>query len=231
MKNSISCSKVSDALLCPYCKNKEIVKNGTTKNKKQQYFCKKCNKRFIEYYTYKAYHPTINPQIIILTKEGLGIRSTARVLHISTTTLLKRIIIIAQTIPKPVIVKGKEYEVDEIRTFLKRKSKPIWIIYALERTTKAVVSFYVGARTNKTLNVVLKTLHFAEAKRIFTDGLRNYKYLIKEPVHRVKQYATNHIERNNLTLRNHLKRLNRRTICFSRSLVVLCAVLRIYFWN
>jgi IS1 family transposase len=27
-----------------------------------------------------------------------------------------------------------------------------------------------------------------------------------------------------------LKRLNRRTICFSRSLLVLSAVLRIYFW-
>ncbi|WP_255539589.1 IS1 family transposase [Flavobacterium sp. CLA17] len=39
------------------------------------------------------------------------------------------------------------------------------------------------------------------------------------------------MERKNLTLRTHLKRLNRRTICFSKSLVVFTAVLKIYFWT
>lgn len=34
----------------------------------------------------------LNQEIIQLTKEGLGIRSTARVLKISASTLLKRII-------------------------------------------------------------------------------------------------------------------------------------------
>ncbi|OYU93847.1 MAG: transposase, partial [Bacteroidetes bacterium B1(2017)] len=46
-----------------------------------------------------------------------------------------------------------------------------------------------------------------------------------------KNRATNSIERMNLTLRTHLKRLNRRSIAFSRSVVVLSAVLRIYFWG
>uniref|UniRef100_UPI0038B39A68 IS1 family transposase n=1 Tax=Flavobacterium soli TaxID=344881 RepID=UPI0038B39A68 len=44
-------------------------------------------------------------------------------------------------------------------------------------------------------------------------------------------FGTNHIERNNLTLRTHLKRLNRRAICFSKSLIVLVFVLKIYFWS
>ena len=161
----------------------------------------------------------------------MGIRSTARVLQISTTTLLKRITAIAQNIPQPVISKGKTYEVDEIRTFIKRKNKLIWVAYAFERENKKVVSFCVGTRTNKTLNVVLKTLCFAEANCIFTDGLKNYGYLISKTIHKVKRYGTNHIERNNLTLRTHLKRLNRKSICFSRSLAVLTAVLKIYFWG
>jgi len=45
-----------------------------------------------------AYQPNLNEQIVILTKEGLGIRSTARVLRISTTTLLKKMFI-AKNIP------------------------------------------------------------------------------------------------------------------------------------
>ncbi|WP_343791129.1 IS1 family transposase, partial [Wandonia haliotis] len=39
------------------------------------------------------------------------------------------------------------------------------------------------------------------------------------------------IERKNLTLRTHVKRLNRRTICYSKSLLTLSAIMRIYFWG
>src|SRR5690606_40767853 len=92
------------------------------------------------------------------------------------------------------------------------------------------LSFYVGARTNKTLTAVLKTLFFSDAKRIYTEGLRNYPYLIKKKIHKVTRFGTNHIERFNLNLRIHLKRLNRRTICFSRSVAMMSAVLKIYFW-
>ncbi|MFC5981187.1 IS1 family transposase [Flavobacterium salmonis] len=77
---------------------------------------------------------------------------------------------------------------------------------------------------------VLETLKLSEAKETFTDRLKNYRYLIEEKLHSVKRFGTNDIERKNLTLRTHLKRLNRRTICFSKSLVVLIAILKIYFW-
>ena len=107
----------------------------------------------------------------------------------------------------------------------------MWIVYALERKTKKVVSFKVGARNNNTLNAVLITLKLAKAKAIFTDGLKHYKYLIDKSIHAVKRFGTNHIERKNLSLRTHLKRLNRKTICFSRSNVILIAVLKIYFWS
>jgi insertion element IS1 protein InsB len=63
-----------------------------------------------------------------------------------------------------------------------------------------------------------------------TDRLKNYRYLIDEKLHSVKSFGTNHIERKNLTLRTHLKRLNRRTICFSRGLIMLISILKIYFW-
>jgi insertion element IS1 protein InsB len=167
----------------------------------------------------------------MLTKEGMGIRSTARVLQISPTTLLRRIIFIAQGIKQPLVSINKVYEVDEIRTFIKSKNKLIWIVYALERKSRNVSSFAVGSRTNKTLSLVLKTLYFSKPKTIYTDGLKNYRYLIDNKIHRVKQFGTNYIERKNLTLRTHLKRLNRRTLCFSRSMLVLFSVLKLYFWG
>lgn len=227
----LSCTKVSDTGICQKCKSKAIIKNGYTKNNKQQYFCKSCNSRFIDYYTNKAYLPNLNSSIIKLTKEGLGIRSTARVLQIATSTLLKRIVAIAKNIPNQTIHKGKVYEVDEMRTFIKNKENLIWIVYALERKTNRVVSFAIGKRTKRTLQNVINTLTLSLPKRIYTDGLKQYKSLIDIRIHKVKQYGTNHIERKNLSLRTHLKRLNRKTICFTRNYSVLNCILRIYFWG
>ena len=226
-----SCARISDEFNCPNCKGNQIVKNGLTKNKKQQYSCKKCFRRFIVNYDYKACEQGINQNIITFTKEGLGIRSAARILQISTTTLLKRIVFIANNIVKPTIKKGKTYEVDEMCTYIRHKRNFIWIVYALQKDSKSVVSFNVGKRTNKTLRRVIETLKQSEAKKIFTDRLKNYKYLIDSKLHSVKRFGTNHIERHNLTLRTHLKRLNRRTICFSKSLIILVSVLKIYFWS
>ncbi len=209
---------------------KNMIKYGKTKSGNQRYICKLCRKTRVENYTYQAYKPYIDGNIVQLTKEGLGIRSTARILKISATTLLKRIVSIARNIVKPIISKGKIYEVDELCTYIRHKRNFIWLVYALERDSKNVVSFNVGKRTNKTLSCVLETLKLSEAKKIFTDRLKNYRYLIDEKLHSVKRFGTNHIERKNLTLRTHLKRLNRRTICFSKSLAVFMAVLKIYFW-
>ncbi|MBP4137253.1 IS1 family transposase [Flavobacterium sp. P7388] len=207
-----------------------MIKYGKTKSGVQRYICRVCGKTRVENYVYLAYKGDINQNIIQLTKEGLGIRSTARILKISTTTLLKRIVSIAKTINQPIISKGKTYEVDELCTYIRHKKNYIWLVYALEKNSKTVVSFNVGKRTNKTLNRVLETLKLSEAKKIFTDRLKNYRYLIDEKQHSVKRFGTNHIERKNLTFRTHLKRLNRRTICFSKSLVIFIAVLKIYFW-
>ena len=112
-----------------------------------------------------------------------------------------------------------------------KKENKIWIVYALCRETGKVVSFNVGKRTNKTLNRVIKTIQNANPKQIITDKLKNYRYLIDRNLHSTKHRGINHIERMNLTLRTHLKRLNRRSLAYSKSIVMLSAVLKIYFWS
>ncbi len=63
IENHNRCSKVSDTKICPSCYSSKIVKNGKTKTKKQQYFCKNCYKRFLDFYTYQG----IKNDIIALT--------------------------------------------------------------------------------------------------------------------------------------------------------------------
>jgi transposase-like protein len=111
---------------CSSCvgKNTELIKYGKTSSGKQRYQCTNCKKTSVLKFTYHAYKPNINEKIIQLTKEGLGIRSTARVLKISVTALLSRIIKISKSIKHPVLSKGKSYEMDELQFFIKKRNKP-----------------------------------------------------------------------------------------------------------
>ena len=67
--------------------------------------------------------------------------------------------------------------------------------------------------------------------KIYTDALLVYRSLIPKSIHKVFKHCTNKIERNNLTLRTHMKRLNRKTICYSKANLMLEACLRIYIWR
>jgi len=141
-EKDISCIRFGVGYFCPVCKSEHLIMSGKTANEKQRYQCKNCGKRFLAEYTYNAYKTNVNQNIITFTKEGLGIRSTARVLKISTTTLLARIVGIAKTIIKPAVPVGKTYEMDEMRTFVGNKKRLIWLVYALERRTKDIKHLY-----------------------------------------------------------------------------------------
>ena len=80
VEDHTKCIKVSETGICPFCYSNKIVKNGTTKTRKQQYFCKNCDRRFLDFYSYNAYRKDLDFLIVQFTKEGLGIRSTARLL-------------------------------------------------------------------------------------------------------------------------------------------------------
>ncbi len=122
-------------------------------------------------------------------------------------------------------------EMDELRTYIGNKANQYWVAYALCSKTKKILDFIVGKRSKHTLKMVVNTLLMASVKIIKTDKLNVYQSLIPSKQHIAKAYNINHIERNNLNLRTHLKRLSRRTICFSRSKIMLEACVKIYFWR
>ena len=118
-----------------------------------------------------------------------------------------------------------------MKTYIGNKNKRYWIVYAIDRVTREVIDFKVGRRTKRTLKRIVDTLLLAGAKKIYTDKLKLYEYLIPQEVHERSQYKINRIERKNLSVRTHLKRLSRRTICFSKSITMLEASLGLYFWK
>lgn len=67
----------------------------------------------------------IGELIIKLIKVGLGIRDLVIVLEFSTTIIFRRIVLIARKINKPLIFPNRIYEVDEMRCYLRRKTREI----------------------------------------------------------------------------------------------------------
>ena len=54
--------------------------------------------------------------------------------------------------------------------------------------------------------------------RFFTDGWGSYQRYLERQVHIIGKSNTQKIERKHLTLRTRIKRLARKTICFSKSI-------------
>ena len=126
---------------------------------------------------------------------------------------------------------NQQYEIDELRTYIKNKENECWVIYALNKHTKQVIDFVVGRRTKVNINKVVESLKILNPTKIFSDKLSAYRSLIPKEIHNTIQYKINHIERKNLDLRTHIKSLNRKTICYSKSQHILSAVLQLYFYQ
>ncbi|HAD97189.1 MAG TPA: IS1 family transposase [Cryomorphaceae bacterium] len=170
--------------------------------------------------------------IVKLNNEGMGVRSISRVLDIPKTTVSRILLSVSQKLKAPIFTEqGHEYEVDELRTFFGSKKNECWICYAINRKTKRIIDFIVGRRTKENIAKVVRRVLSLSPTKIYTDRLNIYPGLIPKKLHFTQFRQTNHIERMNLTLRTHLKRLSYKTICYSKSIAMLTACLKIYFWS
>ncbi len=213
------------------CKKCDIIciKNGFQHNGVQRYLCTFCNLSQQQLYTYNAYKKKTNEKIVKLIVNSCGIRDISRILSISKTTVISKILKIAKGLQWPSIYeKNQVYEADELSIKMKGMKK-CYVSYIINRKTKRVISFCVGRRTNENMKRHIYHTLCLNPKRIYTDGLPNYKSLIPKEIHRARKYQTNTIERFHLNLRTHLKRLSRKTICFSKNMQLLEAIVNIYF--
>lgn len=210
----------------------QLIKYGKTKNGKQRYYCKLCRISTVDCPGKTGFGDKFNKRIIQFTKEGLGIRSTARILGISPSTVIRKTLKIANRITQPKIPIGmQKAQVDELHSFIQNKNKEICVLYSWSQEFKQVLSLTAGTRSKTNLRTVINPLLEADIESINTDGYSGYKGIVPKKKHTTFKRRNNHIERQNLNLRTHLKRLNRRTICYSKSAAMLLAVVKIYFWT
>ena len=85
---------ITQVVHCPYCQGTDIVRHGTTPEGKQRFRCRACPDRgrtFLLEYAYAGQSPGVKRQIVDMAMNASGIRDTARVLHVSPTTVLKEL--------------------------------------------------------------------------------------------------------------------------------------------
>ncbi len=75
---------------CRDCHSSDVIKHGQTRQKKQRYCCQNpdCLRRtFILDYSNQGFKRSVKQKIVEMAINGSGVRDTARVLQVSTTTV------------------------------------------------------------------------------------------------------------------------------------------------
>jgi insertion element IS1 protein InsB len=123
-------------------------------------------------------------------------------------------------------------ELDELWSFVLKKTNQAWIWIALCRKTRQVVAYAVGDRSEKTCRCLWEAIPLAyRVGHCFTDFWIAYQAVIPENQHTAAGKETGetaHVERWNNTLRQRLARFVRKTLSFSKSLVMHEACLKLF---
>ena len=115
------------AVQCPHCHSEQVVKRGKTDRGTQRYLCQNavCVKgSFLLDYRNRGCLPEVKHTIIDMSLNASGIRDTARVLRISTDTVLSEL-------------KKKEAALESVNTALLRTINPEDMTVTIERAGEA----------------------------------------------------------------------------------------------
>src|SRR5438128_10750212 len=115
------------AVRCPHCQSEQIVKRGKTRRGTQRYLCQNtaCTRgSFLLDYRNRGCLPEVKRTIIDMSLNASGIRDTARVLRISTDTVLSEL-------------KKKEAALESVNAALLRTINPEDMTVTIERAGEA----------------------------------------------------------------------------------------------
>ncbi|RFS13987.1 IS1 family transposase [Emticicia sp. C21] len=210
-------SQIIIKLDCPHCFSAKVVKNGLKKNKVQNYKCSDCKKQFQYEYLYWGANIRVKRQIIRMLVHGSGITDIANVLGISKGCVIRTMLKIGLSITlKPSKKHYHKVQIDELHSFVSKKGKKVWIIYAYAVETNEIIAVTAGKRSKRQVKDLFKRLQGLTIDWFCTDRWEAFKQVLPYDKHLIGKKFTRTIEGVNTSLRNSCKRLKRRTTSFSK---------------
>lgn len=120
-------------------------------------------------------------------------------------------------VEEPEEVGIEESELDEMWSYVGKKTNSRWLWHAIDRQSGQVLAYVFGRRKDQVFIQLKKLLEPFGIKRYCTDGWGAYGRHLPLESHEIGKRKTQRIERKHLNLRTRIKRLTRKTICFSKT--------------
>jgi insertion element IS1 protein InsB len=110
-----------------------------------------------------------------------------------------------------------EAELDEMWSYVRTKENQRWLWLAIDHETRVILAYTFGRRADKVFKTLKRLLEPFQITNFYTDDWGSYERCLPAEKHTIGKKNTQAIERKNLTLRTRIKRLCRKTICYSKS--------------
>ena len=116
------------------------------------------------------------------------------------------------------IQQAEEAAVDAMWSYVGKKREPRWLWHAIDHRSGHVLAYVFGRRKDEVCLQRKALLEPFGITRYYTDYWGAYIRHLDAHEHQPGKRNTQKIERKHLTLRTRIKRLVRKTICFSKSI-------------
>jgi insertion element IS1 protein InsB len=113
--------------------------------------------------------------------------------------------------------RGLTSALDEMWSYVRCKANPRWVWHAIDHHTGKVLAYVFGRRKDDVFLKLQELLAPFGITKFYTDGWGAYERHLDAEQHHVGKENTQKIESKHSNLRTRIKRLVRRTLCFSKT--------------
>ena len=210
---------------CHACDSINIIRNGTNKCGNQQYHCKDCG-------VFRVLSPKRPPStaeretVLRAYQERMSLRGVERIFGFCRQTVMAWLESHVQSLPAlwetllPVQV-NDVLELDEVWSFVAKRTQKRWLWTALCRRTRQIVAFVMGDHSEATCRHLWQAIPKAYRRcQTFSDFWKAYAAVLPTQTHQSvgkESGQTAHMERWYNTLRQRLGRYTRKSLSFSKT--------------
>ena len=105
-------------------------------------------------------------------------------------------------------------------SYVGKKDNPRWLWHAIDHQSGKVLADVFGTRKDEVFLQLKTLLEPFGITRFYTDGWGAYERHLEADKHEIGKHNMQKIESKQINLRTRIKRLARRTICFSKTITM-----------
>lgn len=170
--------------------------------------------------------------VLKLLCRGSGIRDSAAVVGVSAATVLSLIKTVAAAIAlKPKKHRYHKVQIDEQWSYVGKKQKKVWMLYAYAAEEDEVIAFTMGKRSAEAVRNLWVKLKHLDIDLFLTDEWEAFRVVLPKAKHLIGKQYTKAIEGMNTFFRTRVRRLMRRTVYFSKKLIYHYSMIKIIIYH